>query len=127
MNASLIRSALRVKTWALRNSTSPAFYSARLCHIMNYPKIDAFSPHSAILQTTSRCFSVSIVRDADKKSTLKKPFTPKGKFDLEDDANKRELDQIREELKQKEELEKKQEAREEEVVYGELLNEMTRE
>jgi len=72
--------------------------------------------------------------DKKGKSTLRKPFTPKGKFDLEDDAKKKELDRIREELKMKEAAErmeeeeaeaKKKQAEENELAFGERINEMT--
>jgi len=62
---------------------------------------------------------------------LKKPVTPKGKFDLEDEMKKKELDQIREELRLKEEEEKKKDEEEEEerevasTSMGELVNEVT--
>merc|ERR1712142_1449304 len=78
--------------------------------------------------------SASVGDKKKGKSTLKKPFTPKGKFDLEDDAKKKELDRIREELKMKEAAErmeeeeaeaKKKQAEENELTYGERINEMT--
>ena len=131
MNASLVRSGWRPWTLALRNFTSATSSVPPLCRAVRHSHRDALSCHSAVELVTSRGFSVSVVHDADKKSTLKKPFTPKGKFDLEDEAKKRELAQIREELKQKEELEKKEEAAveegnsESEVAYGELINELT--
>ena len=76
-----------------------------------------------------RQFSLSTSLAADKtKSTLKKPVTPKGKFDLEDEAKKRELTQIREELRLKEEAEKAKDEEEEvkeSYSMGELVNEVT--
>jgi len=109
-------------------SMSPSF--GRINLIVN-SKNDIHTDSRSLFHVTLRSFSVSHCLAADKKTTLKKPFTPKGKFDLEDDAKKKELDQIREELRQKEEQEKKQDAIEEEkaqeseVVYGELVNEVT--
>merc|ERR1712212_1420244 len=87
------------------------------------------SAQSSIFSSVSihRHFSSSPSLLADKqKSSLKKPVTPKGKFDLEDEMKKKELDQIREELRLKEEEEKKKDEEEEESTsMGELVNEVT--
>ena len=82
------------------------------------------------IQTCERRFSLSYCDLADKKRTpLKKPVTPKGKFDLEDEAQRVELDKIREELRLKEEAEKEKDEEEEaeadNAAMGELVNEMT--
>jgi len=39
--------------------------------------------------------STSSFKTKSRNDSIKKPFTPVGKFDLEDEAKKKELDQIR--------------------------------
>ena len=55
--------------------------------------------------------SLSADNKKSSKSSLRKPFTPKGRFDLEDEAKQKELDRIREELRLKAAAEKEEEAK----------------
>merc|ERR1719419_54768 len=95
------------------------------------PRLTHFKPNSQFI-SFRRQLTLSSPDLAEKnKSSLKKPITPKGKFDLEDEAKKKELDQIREELRAKEEAEKAKDesgdeaAESETYVMGELVNEET--
>ena len=129
---SLKTSSCVLRALRILNHTHPSLTpSGGRVNLIGNSRNDFYIHSRPFDHVTLRSFSVSHFLAADKKTTLKKPFTPKGKFDLEDDAKKKELDEIREELRQKEEQEKKQDAIEEEkaqeseVVYGELVNEVT--
>lgn len=94
------------------------------------PRLTHFKPNSPFISFRRQLTLSSPDLAEKKKSSLKKPVTPKGKFDLEDEAKKKELDQIREELRAKEEAEKAKDEMEEAAesetyVMGELVNEET--
>lgn len=90
-------------------------------------KLSLYHQRAFPLPALSRTFSDSATLSAVGKTPLKKPVTPVGKFDLEDEAKKKELEKIREELRQKDEAEKMEEEEEEEDLpqMGEFINEET--